>query len=137
MPQSTDIYNEALVDVNPWKLLRPKDLDVGSGMGISHCYPEYARVYNYECYSGSSMSGSWCPVAEANFSRLMAFAASIRWDLMINEELVEKLTLILKSTIQLDRAFLSISQLDYAIVLKYLRVEWLQREYVYRAFTAP
>ena len=89
MPQSTDIYDEALVDVNSWKLLCPKDLDVGSGMGISHCYPEYAWVYNYECYSGWSMSGSWHPVAEANFSRLMAFAASIRWDVMINEELAE------------------------------------------------
>jgi hypothetical protein len=83
IPQSIDVYDEALVDLNSWQLLHPVTTDVGSGMGISHCYPEYAYVYSYESYAGSSICHSWCPVYEAKFGRVMAFAAAIRWDVEV------------------------------------------------------
>ena len=78
-PQSTCDYDETLVDLNSWQLIQFGD--VGSGMGISHCYP-YAYIYSYESYSGSGICHSWHPVEEAKFGRMMAFAAAIRWDAM-------------------------------------------------------
>jgi hypothetical protein len=90
VPQSIDIYDEALVDMNSWNLICPEGSDIGAGMGISQCYPEYANVYSFECYSGSGICHSWHPVAEAKFSRLIAYACAIRWDAQQQQELEEQ-----------------------------------------------
>ena len=82
-PQSIDNYDETLVDLNSWQLICLDGCDVGSGTGISHCYPQYAYVYSYESYAGSGICHSWHPVEEAKFGRLMAFAAAIRWDVEV------------------------------------------------------
>jgi hypothetical protein len=80
VPQSVDICDEALVDLNSRQLLCPEGSDIGAGMGVSHCYPECADVYSFECYAGRGIYHSWNPVSEAKFSRLMAYACAVRWD---------------------------------------------------------
>lgn len=79
MPQSQNIYEESLVDLNGWQLLSLPLESIGAGMGISHCC-ECVYIYSFECYAGSSIGGSWHPVNEAKFGRLMAFASAVRWE---------------------------------------------------------
>jgi hypothetical protein len=79
-PQANYTHDESLVDLNSWQLLSPVESSVGSGLGISHCYPGHAFVYSFECYAGTELGRSWCFHTEASFCRLLAYAIAVRWD---------------------------------------------------------
>jgi hypothetical protein len=82
MPQSTynDRDNGITFACDCEIIPLPLEVSIGSGMCKSYAFPDYGLVYSYECYSGSSLCRSFCPVNEMGFGRLMAVAAAIRWD---------------------------------------------------------
>ncbi len=81
-PQKTSEYEYSeLVPFNGCQFLNESGLyDFGSAFAHSHIFPGYSNVYSFECNAGTGIADAWCPSNEAEFGRLMAFAAMVRWN---------------------------------------------------------
>ena len=87
MPQSVFNHSDnGLTRSTECHLISPLSMDIGSGSCTSYAFPHYSIVYNYECHTGTPLCHSWCLTTEAQFGRLMAFAAAIRWDMEFDSD---------------------------------------------------